>query len=197
MSVSEAKTRRRAENRERAQRRKEARVRDRALAPVTVSTILGAQVRVIAAAMRRNGITEQVTVRDARRWKSDPSTAPDWVLEVFAECAARDARREYRVRQAAEAHEMRMLRAEQTAADKVRRGLRLRRFNENEEMWLDDWGFRLSKDLVRGADPDALDDFSVRVLRLCGVNPHRHETWWVHAGDCDGTGSASCAATAD
>lgn len=193
MPVSEAKKQRRAEREERARRRAQERRRDRALAPVAVSGILGARVRDLAAAMRRHGVTGSVTVKDAKHWKSDPATAPDWLLEVFAECAAKRATREFRIQQEKEASEMREIRAEHTAAEKVKKNSPFRKFNDDEQVWLEDWMFRASKELVRGMKSSDVDEFTRRVLHLFGIDPNRHETWVVHAGDCDGKGKTSCA----
>jgi hypothetical protein len=65
---------------------------DRALCPIPVAEGLQFRVRQVAAAMRVAGVTEQVTVRQARAWKSLAEEPPAWMLALMAQATARAAR---------------------------------------------------------------------------------------------------------
>lgn len=80
-------------SKEQRAREKQARERrrraDRALCPVEAASILGIQVRRIAAAMRGAGVSEQLTSAQARKYKSNPATTPSWLSPLLASAEAR------------------------------------------------------------------------------------------------------------
>ncbi|MEV6969371.1 hypothetical protein AB0M47_30095 [Hamadaea sp. NPDC051192] len=133
-----------------------------------------------------------LTASQARAWKVDPGTAPQWFTGLLAEKASRDAEREYRERQADIEYEHRML----ILAEKVTRRLLsgARHFgNPDAELIAQDMAFRASKELCRAntevcgqIDPGPLGDLDVAALRWAGIDPHDHSTWIVHRRDCAG-----------
>lgn len=169
---------------------------DRALAPVEVAQKLQIPVKELARAMRSAGITEPITPAQASLWSKNPAESPDWFLALLADRAAKKAHRDYRRQKQEEAEALRELVAEQSARQKILDGKR--RFTTTEQMFVDDWVFRASKDLVRdGPDNQVTDEFERAVLAVFDIDPGDHSTWLIHMGRCDGGGPAHCSVRLD
>jgi hypothetical protein len=165
--------------------------RDRALVPVVVASRAGISVTDLARAMCTAGVYGQLTEADAADWICDPEAAPEWFTTLLGERLARAAEAEYRRQQAEEQRQLRELAVEQSAWAKVQAGKR--RFSDDEWVFVHDWAFRATTDLV-GSGPQAdVSDEEWRVLSATGVDADDHETWPVHAGSCDGAGDEHCA----
>lgn len=174
-----------------ARKRKQAfeRKRNRALAPVIVSVILRVKVIELANKMREHGITTKLTDVEARKWINDPSTAPYWLMEIWGERLARDAKCEYRRQQALENTKLRVLAAEQSALNKVR--ARKRRFTNLEWDFLEGFALNAAKELMRGGVASVTDEEKY-VLNLFDVKANDHSAWPLHFDNCDGEGKAHC-----
>jgi hypothetical protein len=164
---------------------------DRALCPVVVASGIGMKVQEVAKAMRAAGVTESLTLKQARAWRDNPHDAPQWYTALLAERAARRAQQEHRNRQDAIEHEHRML----LAAEKVERRLLAgaKNFRDpHEELMAQDMAWRASKEMCRAhsdtcgdlGDPVILCDLDIAALRWAGIDPHDHSTWILHRGDC-------------
>ncbi len=72
---------------------------DRVLAPVAVASALSVKVKVLAGWMRSAGVTTPLTVKEARRWRANPHTAPGWLAPKLLEHYRRRSERAERERQ--------------------------------------------------------------------------------------------------
>jgi hypothetical protein len=180
-----------AERRRRKHAKADRRRRDRALVPVVVAQRVGIPVADLARAMRAAGVDRQLTEGEATGWVCDPETAPEWFTTLVGERLARAAEAEYRRQQAEEQRQLHELAVEQSAWAKVQAGKR--RFSDDEWMFVHDWAFRATKNLVRDGPGAEVSDEDGRILLTVGVDPDDHSTWPVHAGGCDGDGEEHCA----
>lgn len=150
----------------------------RALCPVPVAETLHLRARQVAAAMRVAGVTEQLTVKQARAWKSLAEEPPGWMLALMAQATARAARRQARDQQRdiEGGHQMLLL-----AADVEQRLLSSRAVRGHEQGFIaSDYAFRAMKDLVRtDGDVSYLNDLDLAALRWAGVLPAE---WFLRAG---------------
>lgn len=154
---------------------------DRALCPIPVAQTLQIQVRQVAAAMRAARVTDQVTVEQARAWKSLAEEPPAWSPALMAQSAARSARRQAHnhCRDVEDEHRMLLL-----AADVEERLLSSRAIRgDDREFIASDYAFRAMKDLVRAdGDVSYLNDLDLAALRWAGVVPADRSTWFIRAG---------------
>lgn len=158
---------------------------DRALCPVAVSQVLGLRVHDVAEAMRKAGATASLTLGQARAWRRLQSDVPDWLLPLFAEAAARTARREAdRARRAVE-DEHRMLLLEDRVIRRLVTGGRVK--GADAEFIAADLAARAVKELVRSdGDTDMLLPLDLAGLTWAGVDPSDRRTWFLQAGSGSG-----------
>jgi hypothetical protein len=154
---------------------------DRALCPIPVAETLQLRVRQVAAAMRAAGVTEQVTVRQARAWKSLAEEPPAWMLTLMAQSTAKAARRQARNQRRNIEDEHRIL---LQAADVEQRLLSSRAIRGHDREFIaSDYAYRAMKDLVRAdGDVSYLNDLDLAALRWAGVLPADRSTWFLRAG---------------
>lgn len=163
---------------------------DRDLCPAPAANVMQTKVHVIARWMRSAGVTDPLTTQNARAWKADPSSAPEWFIALLAERAARASQRAHRERQAAIEHEHRMMVLRDKVEKQLLAGARRLRSPDAERIALD-IAFRASKELVRSCTDvcgdttqESMTDLDTAALRWAGVDPSSHLTWIVHRGDC-------------
>lgn len=182
-----------------------ARYADRALCPISVANVLSIKVHRVAEAMRRADVEEPLTIDQVRAWRSMRTEPPAWYVELAAEDAARQARREHRGEMQAreDEHEMVVLWPEVEArilAGKPVSG-------DKAELIALDIVVRAMKDLVRAdGNASALPGLELAALRWAGVDPADQATWFIRAGSgeeqradeiewhpsCDCAGCAEC-----
>jgi len=154
---------------------------DRALCPIPVATTLQLRVHQVASAMRAAGVTEPVTIKQARAWKSLNEQPPAWMLALMSQAATRAARRQARRqrRDVEDEHRMLILTAdveERLLASRTIRGA-------DREFIASDHAFRAMKELVRAdGDVSYLNDLELAALRWAGVRPVDRSTWFLRAG---------------
>ncbi|WP_329433140.1 hypothetical protein OG564_10385 [Streptomyces sp. NBC_01280] len=163
---------------------------DRALCPVQVAHLLGLKVHVVAEAMRAHGVTQPLQAAQARQWRKDPGSAPDWLTVLFTEAAVRAAQSQARQERGALEEEHRLLLLRDTVERRLLAGERIPG-GYDAELIAEDIAFTASKELVRGCGPvcggpvaDVLLPVEVAALSWAGVDPDEHSTWVVHRGDC-------------
>jgi hypothetical protein len=154
---------------------------DRAFCPIPVAQIFQMRVHQVAAAMRSAGVTGQVTVKQARAWKSLAEEPPGWMLALMAQTATRSARRQAgnHRRHVEDGHRALLLAAE--VEDRLLSSCAIR--GDDREFIASDYALRAMKDLVR-ADGDVryLNDLDVAALRWAGVDPADRSTWLLGTG---------------
>jgi hypothetical protein len=165
---------------------------DRALCPVQTANVMQMKAHEIARWMREVGVTEPLIPQNAKKWKTDPSAAPEWFTSLPAEKAARDAEREHRERR----DDIEYQHHQMILWDKVDRRLLAgaKHFrNPDAELIAWDMAFRAGKELCRAhtdtcgeITPELLTDLDVAALRWAGIDPFDHSTWVVHRGDRPG-----------
>ena len=154
---------------------------DRALCPAAVAQILQMQVRQVAAAMRAAGVTEQVTAKQARAWRSLAQEPPGWMLPLMTQAAARSARRQARNQRRDVETEHRTLILAAEVEERLLSGRAIR--GDDRESIASDYALRAMKDLVRAdGDVSYLNDLDLAALRWAGVLPPHRSTWFHRAG---------------
>ncbi|MER5757386.1 hypothetical protein [Streptomyces sp. NPDC002088] len=163
---------------------------DRALCPVDVSNLLGLKVHDVARTMRAHGVTQPLEAAQARQWRQDPRSAPDWLAALFAETAVRAAQVQARWERSALEEEHRMLLLRNAVERRLLAGERIPA-GYDAELIAQDIAFGASKELVRGCGPvcggpadEVLLPVELAALRWAGVDPDDHDTWEIHRGDC-------------
>ncbi|MGW2081568.1 hypothetical protein ACWCOW_32380 [Streptomyces sp. NPDC001939] len=159
---------------------------DRALCPVQVSQLLGLKVHEVARAMRAHGVTQPLQTAQARQWRQNPGSAPDWLTALLTRAAQLQARRE----RGALEDEHRQLLLRDTVERRLLAGERIPS-GYDAELIVQDIAFTASKELVRGCGPvcggpvaDVLLPVEEAALSWAGVVPDDHGTWVLHRGDC-------------
>ncbi len=154
---------------------------DRALCPVVVANSLGMKVHVVAGAMRAAGVTETLTVRQAKAWKSMAQEPPAWMLKLLAEAAARSARNAAITQDRNIEDEHRAILLEDRVAQRLLAGRTVR--GADQELIASDIAFRAMKDLVRAdGDTSYLSEMDLAALRWAGVTPGNRSTWFLDRG---------------
>ena len=160
----------------RAQRRA-----DRALCPIRVAQSAGLKVHVVARAMRHAGVTEPLTVRQAKAWQSMREEPPEWFVALMVRKAARQATRAARTRARDLEYEHRWVILSADVEARLLAGRRVRGYER--ETIAADFAFQAMKDLVR-ADGDTayLGELDLAALRWVGVDPDNRDTWLLGSG---------------
>jgi hypothetical protein len=163
---------------------------DRALCPVGTANVMQMKVGEIAHRMRGAGVTQPLTPQNAKEWKADPSSAPEWLPSLLAEKASRDAEREHRERQRDIEYQHRQM----ILWDRVEKLLLagVKHFRDPDaELIAQDMALRASKELCRAhidtcgqTNPELLADLDVAALRWAGIDAFDHCTWIVDRRDC-------------
>lgn len=150
---------------------------DRALCSIRVAETLGLQVRVVASAMRTAGVSEPLTLAQAKSWQAMTVEPPAWMIALLVDAATRRSRREHHAQQRAVEEEHRML----LVADKVQRRLLAGQHIRGADAMhiATDLAFRAQKELCRGARPEDLFALDLAALRWAGVDPHDRNTWFL------------------
>jgi hypothetical protein len=163
------------------QARAEQRKAERGLCPVGVAEVLEVWVQQVAAAMRAAGVMEQLTIQQARAWRSLSQEPPEWMLAPMSQAAIRAARREARTQGRAIEEEHRMLVLSEDVAKRLLAGRSVR--GSDRELIASDLALGAVKDLV-GADGDAsyLKDLDRAALRGAGVVAEGRSTWFLRYG---------------
>ena len=140
--------------------------------------------------MRAAGDEERLTLARAQGWMADPETAPEWFSDLVGEKLAAAAQAEFRKVQAEEEHRVDQLQIEQSAMDKLERGVR--RFTNAERDYVEDWASHASNNLLHSGPGGEVSEEDRYLLGLVGVNANNHATWWIHATGCEGEGPEHC-----
>ena len=154
---------------------------DRSLCPVAASAALGLKVHDVAEAMRAAGVTEPITVQQAKAWRAMREDPPPWVAGLLASAAASAAEKAHHaeVRHFEDSHRMLLLREQveqRLLAGKAIRG-------SDAEFSATDIAFRAMKELVRcDGDVSWLLPIDLAGLRWAGVDPADRRTWFLERG---------------
>lgn len=177
-------------NSRRQRGRAESRQRDLLLAPAPVSGRLGIPVTALAASMRAAGESGPLTEEQARQWKAEPASAPDWLITLWGERLADAAQAHYERKKIAERTAGARIAAEQSARAKVLAGQR--DFTEREWRHVREWANDAATILLESGPGDDVSDFDALALQAVGVDARDHDTWTFHLAGCPGYGSGHC-----
>lgn len=165
----------------------------RSLCPSGVSGVLGLKYQAVASAMQDAGVAEPITIAAAREWAKDPSLMPQWLQPLVMETAARkilvlEQRRINAEHDKVEAdiRHQRELDRQELIEHRLSQGEK--RFSRSDREYVDTLAFSAAKNLARGATLDMLSTMWLTALSINGIDPLNHQTWPVHAGDCNGQG---------
>lgn len=154
----------------------------KAMEPLNIAAkILGIKSKDLYDAACLSNADDQFTVKLARSWAADRSTAPGWLITLWAEKSQQQI--EKRLKEEAE---------RKAANDKVwdRLSKGAKSFRDNQQIDLENIVFAASKELTRGADASDLFPAERQALKLSGVKFGQHDTWLLHGGGCDGYGNS-------
>jgi hypothetical protein len=143
--------------------------------------VLGIKIDVVACAMRAAGVTQAVTIEQAKAWQAMTQEPPAWMLKLMAEAAARSARRvaSAQGRGIEDAHRAILL--EDRVTERLLAGRAIR--GADQELIASDIAFRAMKDLVRAdGDTSYLNDMDLAALRWAGMSPGDRSTWFLDRG---------------
>lgn len=147
-----------------------------------VGQVLGLKERRINRIMRNSGVTEQLALKQARKWKAHPDQAPAWFTALLTEAAVAAAQQQARD----EVQELERQHREVLLTEKVERRLLAgaRHFrNPDAEFIASDMAFRAMKELVRcDGDTEMLLPIDLAALRWAGVDPTDRRTWFLANG---------------